>query len=253
VTQSNQRALHAPMFAAGGSHVTAAETTSDPSVQALGYLYVRAPARLTDTQVRRQGEAIGEFCRRKGWDLVALLRDIEIGPKRGPGQPALINVIERLRTGQASCLVVAEVRQLCSSVAELGGILVAVEHAGARFVSLDPAFDTGTPVGRAIGRMLTSVSGWERARRAEMTSAARSKAAAAHAVPSDLRRRIVRMRSADMTLQAIADQLNDEGVPTMRGGARWRPSSVQATLGYKRPPRLTDVSENEAPQRDEWS
>jgi hypothetical protein len=38
-----------------------------------------------------------------------------------------------------------------------------------------------------------------------------------------------------MTLQAIADQLNAEGVPTLRGGAKWRPSSIQATLGYRRP------------------
>jgi DNA invertase Pin-like site-specific DNA recombinase len=234
------------MLEVGGSHGLAAEKTSDPSVEALGYLCVRAPARLTDTEVRRQGEAIGEFCRRKGWDLVALLRDVEVGPKRGWGQPALINVIERLRTGQASCLVVAEVRQLCSSVADLGGILVAVEHAGARFVSLDPGFDTGTPIGRTIGSMLTSVSGWERARRREMTSAARSKAAAAHAIPSDLRRRIVRLRSAGMTLQAIADQLNDEGVPTIRGGARWRPSSVQVTLGYKRPHRFMGAGKDDS-------
>jgi hypothetical protein len=38
-----------------------------------------------------------------------------------------------------------------------------------------------------------------------------------------------------MTLKAIADQLNAEGVPTLRGGAMWRPSSVQAALGYQRP------------------
>jgi hypothetical protein len=38
-----------------------------------------------------------------------------------------------------------------------------------------------------------------------------------------------------MTLQAIADELNRDGVPTLRGGAMWRPSSVQAALGYRRP------------------
>jgi hypothetical protein len=37
-------------------------------------------------------------------------------------------------------------------------------------------------------------------------------------------------------LQAIAATLNADGVPTPRGGARWRPSSVQAALGYRRPP-----------------
>jgi hypothetical protein len=38
-----------------------------------------------------------------------------------------------------------------------------------------------------------------------------------------------------MTLQAIADRLNAEGVPTLRGGRQWRPSSVQAAVGYRRP------------------
>ena len=38
-----------------------------------------------------------------------------------------------------------------------------------------------------------------------------------------------------MTLQAISDALNAAGVPTLRGGAEWRPSSVQAATGYKRP------------------
>jgi hypothetical protein len=37
-----------------------------------------------------------------------------------------------------------------------------------------------------------------------------------------------------MTLQAIADRLNEDGVPTVRGGAKWRHSSVQAAAGYRR-------------------
>jgi hypothetical protein len=45
------------------------------------------------------------------------------------------------------------------------------------------------------------------------------------------------MRESGMTLQAIADTLNGEGVPTLRGGSEWRPSSVQAAAGYKRPRR----------------
>ena len=42
------------------------------------------------------------------------------------------------------------------------------------------------------------------------------------------------MRAQGMTLQAIADRLNAEGVPTVRGGAKWRHSSVQAAVGYRR-------------------
>jgi hypothetical protein len=43
------------------------------------------------------------------------------------------------------------------------------------------------------------------------------------------------MRAENMTLRAIADQLNAEGLPTLRGGTQWRPSSIQAALGYRRP------------------
>ena len=53
------------------------------------------------------------------------------------------------------------------------------------------------------------------------------------------------MRNANMTLQAIADQLNAEGVPTLRGGAMWRPSSVQAALGYRRPTRRSKLPSQE--------
>ena len=51
----------------------------------------------------------------------------------------------------------------------------------------------------------------------------------------ELQERIASMREQGMTLQAIADTLNAEGVPTLRGGAMWRPSSVQRATGYRRP------------------
>ena len=44
-----------------------------------------------------------------------------------------------------------------------------------------------------------------------------------------------------MTLQAIADVLNAEGVPTLRGGAMWRPSSVQRATGYRRPASASGI------------
>ncbi len=71
-----------------------------------------------------------------------------------------------------------------------------------------------------------------------MSAAQRRGAARGAAVADDpeLAARITTMRAGGMSLQAIADALNDAGVPTLRGGSRWRPSSVQAATGYKRPP-----------------
>jgi hypothetical protein len=58
-----------------------------------------------------------------------------------------------------------------------------------------------------------------------------------------IRKRIAAMRADGMTLQAIADVLNSEGVPTQRGGAEWRPSSVQTAAGYKRRTRAKNVGD----------
>lgn len=85
------------------------------------------------------------------------------------------------------------------------------------------------------------MSDWERSRRAEMTSPARAKVTSLAGIDPELRSRIVRMRKAGMTLQAIADMLNDEEVPTARGGTTWRPSSVQSALGYRRPSPWADA------------
>jgi peptidoglycan hydrolase-like protein with peptidoglycan-binding domain len=58
----------------------------------------------------------------------------------------------------------------------------------------------------------------------------------------ELVERIVQMRAQGMTLQAIADRLNEEGVPTVRGGTEWRPSSVRSGLGYKRRPPVGSLA-----------
>ncbi len=201
----------------------------------LGYGSVRSPAHIDDFDFVRQEAIIERFCRQRDWEVIACLRDVEPRTTRTWGRPSLLYGIERIREGSAACLVASELSRLCPSVAELGWILEAIEQASGRLVSLDPPLDTGVPVGRAIARALLSVSHWERNRRAEQTAAARAKGGLPGTISPALRARIRRLRRTGLTLQAIADLLNHEGVPTVRGGVRWRPSSVQAALGYKRP------------------
>lgn len=50
-------------------------------------------------------------------------------------------------------------------------------------------------------------------------------------LPRELVARIVAERAAGRTLQAIADDLDAEGVPTAQGG-RWRPGTVAVILRY---------------------
>ena len=110
---------------------------------------------------------------------------------------------------------------------------------------VDIDLDTDTEEGRLAADALVKVGGLERTRLEQRTRKGleaardrrRSSGRPAVADRPSLKQRIADMRASGMTLQAIADTLNDEGVPTVRGGAEWRPSSVQAAAGYKRPSR----------------
>jgi DNA invertase Pin-like site-specific DNA recombinase len=200
------------------------------SVTAIGYVA---------GDLRSQSKAIDRLCARRGWQLMSLVHDR--GSVKGPAlkRPGLGGVLERLLVGEATCLMVADLRVLCRSVGELGGVLDALEHANARLVALEPPVDTGTQAGRVAVRTLAAVSEWERTRTLERSrrglAAAREQGAVQPTIQPSLKRQIMRMRGAGMTLQAIVDVLNADGVPTVRGGSTWRPSSVQAAIGYRRP------------------
>jgi DNA invertase Pin-like site-specific DNA recombinase len=115
--------------------------------------------------------------------------------------------------------------------------------AHAALIALDLDIDTSTPGGHELAATLITLGGWERERMAQRTrsglaavrASGRSTGRPSVADRPALVERITAMREAGMTLQGIADQLNAEDVPTLRGGAMWRPSSVQAALGYRRP------------------
>jgi DNA invertase Pin-like site-specific DNA recombinase len=216
---------------------TVAADTEAERVTAIGY--VRGDAAQIDGELRRQAETIERLCARRGWDLVSLVR--ELGPAKGRPlkRPGLGGAMQRLAVGDATCLVVTDLRVLCRSVGELGDVLDALGRTSGRLVSLEPPVDSATRAGQVAMRILVAVSDWERTRTLERSrrglAAAREQGATQPTIQPELKRQIARMRGAGMTLQAIVDVLNAEGVPTVRGGATWRPSSVQAAIGYRRP------------------
>jgi DNA invertase Pin-like site-specific DNA recombinase len=191
----------------------------------------------------RQTRAIRGRAGKLACELVEVVREREPKAGRALNRAGLSHVIERLAAGDASCLVVSGLERLSRSVAELGTIVQWLEENEVRLVAVELDLDTASPGGHATARALASVGGWERERLADRTrkglAAARAKRRAASGTGAPdweaIRARIAAMRADGMTLQAIADVLNEEGVPTQRGGAKWRPSGVQIAAGYRRP------------------
>jgi hypothetical protein len=160
----------------------------------------------------------------RGWELTEIVSDVAppTGPANGRG---LAYALERVAAERPVCLVVAELTRLGESAAELGQIVQSLRDRGIGLVAVDADLDLWTKEGRLAAEALSSVIQADRGTRTRL---------AVRELPA-LRKHIVAMRESGMTLQAIADRLNAEGVPTLRGGKRWRPSSVQVALGYRRP------------------
>jgi DNA invertase Pin-like site-specific DNA recombinase len=185
--------------------------------------------------------AIEAACEHAQWELVEVVTDRESG--RGLERPGLAYALGQIAEGKARGLVVNDLRRLSRSIVDLGALMEWFRDAGAGLVALDLGVDTSTPGGLEVAATLITLGDWERERIARRTRSGLAEVRAKGRPTGrpkvsdrpDLVERITAMRAASMTLQAIADQLNAEGVPTLRGGAMWRPSSVQAALGYRRP------------------
>ena len=210
-------------------------------VRAIGYVSV--PKSDDRAALDEQATQIERLCRSRGWQLLHVVRDVENGHPKGLERPGLQYALERIAEGQASCLVVSELERLSRSAADLGQVVEWLVENDHRLVVLDVRLDTASSSGAVTARTLMSVGQWESRRIGELTRkglaaarASRGKTGrpAVEDVPH-LKERIAAMRADGMTLQAIADKLNEEGVPTLRGGSQWRPSSVQAAAGYRRP------------------
>jgi DNA invertase Pin-like site-specific DNA recombinase len=138
---------------------------------------------------------------------------------------------------------VADLSRISRSVTDVGDILDWFSRSGARLVAARPPIDTAEDHGQLAARALIDLSSAERKRLSARTRKGleaaqregRRRGRSAVADNPELSDRITQMRDDGLTLQQIADRLNEERVPTIRGGALWRPSSVQAVLGYRRP------------------
>ena len=208
----------------------------------IGYASCICDGAAAALELKQQAEVIAGECKRRGFTLIEVVGERSPASGKGLDRPGLTYALEQISDGVASGLVVVELSRITFSVGELGDIIDRLMRLNVRFVSSADAFDTGDDGGHLAAALLIGVSRWERNRLSERTRnglrAARmsGRAAGRPAVADDpdLSRRIAQMRAQGMTLQAIADRLNEEGVPTVRGGAKWRHSSVQAAAGYKR-------------------
>jgi DNA invertase Pin-like site-specific DNA recombinase len=210
---------------------------------AIGYTTFAEAKASRDAETRAVARRLAATCADRGLVLQKVVGDAKSYSGPDLDRPGLGHALDRLSSGEASCLVVASLDQLSRSPAGLGRLIEWLGERHVRLVVSDIGLDTSTAEGRLAARTLVTVGSAERQKldqrtRKGLEAARQGRRRSGRPAVADrpsLQRRIAEMRASGMTLQAIADTLNEEGVPTLRGGALWRPSSVQAAAGYKRP------------------
>lgn len=228
-------------------------------LRVVGYLRVS-----TDEQaasglgLASQERAIRDAATRHGWQVVGLVRDEGVSGK-DLDRPGIRELLALAGSDGADAIAVAKLDRLTRSLVGLSDLMDWAQRHGLALVALDLGLDTSTDTGRLVARIMASVGEWERERISERT---RSAAEVRRERGSVMGRPGVRdsapavaalirsARESGSTWQAIADKLNAENVPTVRGGSLWRVSSVQSAAGYVRPPaRAKRVMLPDAPRR----
>jgi DNA invertase Pin-like site-specific DNA recombinase len=185
--------------------------------------------------LQAQREQIERECERRGWELVRVEEDVLSGSTMQ--RPGLSAALEACRSGEVSGVVVAKLDRVSRSLIDFVNLIAEATRDGWNVVALDLGVDLSTPTGEFFGTVLAAMAQWERRLIGERTREALAVAKAngvqlgrPSGIPDELRARIGWLRGNGVTLNRIANTLNDENVPTSQGGERWYPSTVKAVL-----------------------
>jgi site-specific DNA recombinase len=171
-------------------------------------------------------------------------------------RPGLRRILQMVHDREISTIIVYKLDRLTRSVRDLREMVELFNSFDVALVSLSEAIDTRSAGGRMVTALLTVVSEWEREAIADRTRFAlqhkkqtgqvynhvpygfdrvgavpdaSGRLRGGNLVANDgemaIARRLVAERLAGVTLQAIANSLNREGIPAKRGG-QWFPASV---------------------------
>jgi DNA invertase Pin-like site-specific DNA recombinase len=130
--------------------------------------------------------------------------------------------------------MVAKVDRLGRSFADLALLTPLAERAGWSIVALNSPLDTSTSSGQAMARMMAVFAALERDLISERTTAALAVKKAQgiqRGKPSNVtpetRKRLKALRAKGYTWQAIADQMNADGIPSGSGVPAWTAAAAR--------------------------
>lgn len=208
--------------------------------RAVGYIRVSTTDQAeTGHSLDAQRRRIEAYCAARGWELAETYADE--GKSAMKKRPAFEQMVADVLADGVSHIVAIKLDRLGRSAKQLLDFYDQLESKGVGIVTIDDGIDTSTAIGRMFRTIVAAFAEFERERISERTKDGLAEARAKgvrigreSTLPEEVRARIVTMHREGAGLSAIARELNEEGVPTGQGGARWYPSSVRAVATGQR-------------------
>lgn len=212
-----------------------------PTDHVIGYIRVStADQHLSGLGEEDQRRSILAHAAARGWTVVRIEQDTASG-KSTTGRHGLAAALTAIRRGEAGTLSVAKVDRLSRSVADFATLIEQAQRQRWNLAVIDLGVDLSTPMGEAMANMAVTFARLERrmigARTAAALAVRKSQGvrlgrplATITRAPAATVERIRDLRTAGLSLAAIAARLNDDDIPRTNGGACWHPSSVRYVL-----------------------
>jgi site-specific DNA recombinase len=114
----------------------------------------------TDDAQSRQQQRSRAFATAKGWDVVKVFSDVDVGAYRAPGRKAppkregFEAALAAIEAGEIDALVFFKLDRLCRDHGDFERVLATCERHGAVLASVMEPIDTSTPAGEMSARML---------------------------------------------------------------------------------------------------
>ena len=177
---------------------------------------------------------------RRGWELVRVYEDAGASGRSVSARRGLQEALDAIERGEAQALVVAKLDRLSRSVIDFASLMQRSQRKGWALIAIDVAIDTTTPAGGLVANVMASVAEWERRhdRRADRCRSRRETRAGREARPSPRDQPRQRSRGSRSCIALATGwrrsrtALNDEGVPTPRGGRLAQLRGSQRAIGW---------------------
>lgn len=191
-----------------------------------------------------QRERLAAEAERRGWDSPEWVTDENVSGSVDAGRRRELGpVLAGLLGGDV--LAFAKLDRLSRSLHDFSGMIRRSREEGWDMVCLDPPLDLTTPAGRAMAGVLVVFAEYEREMIAQRTREGLAQSGkrlgrrpglpavgggVALPVPPGVEAVVRDALAEDLSPRAIADRLNEYGLPSLRGG-RWHRESVRRLLG----------------------